>query len=152
MAALGVPGIPAAVFAAAFAGLRLVSNGRARFLWRWLQETWRKSADEDPLPQAVIVPLSRVLCMYDEPTNSANGTDAGPPCTVSDNGSPDPPPTNPPRLDERLKTEIRNKLDEEDAECDGDLRISPPIVFRPYKSDQLAATAGPTASITPSSH
>ena len=119
------------------------ASGRVRFMWPWRDE----SSDGD-LPQAVIVPLSRVLCMYDEPTNSANGTDASSPCMVrtSDNGSPDPPHpphTIPLRPEERLKTEIRNKLEEEDAECDGDLRISPPIVFRPYKSDQLAATADP---------
>ena len=113
------------------------ASGRVRFLWPWRD----KSSDGD-LPRAVIVPLSRVLCMYDEPTNSANETDASSPCTASDNGSPDPPP-NPPRLEERLETEIRNKLEEENVECVGDLRISPPVVFRPRESDEPAATAGP---------
>ena len=117
-------------------------SSRVRFLWRWLRETRRKSADANPLPQAVVVPLSRVLCMYDEPTNPTNGTDASSPCTASDNGSPDPSP-NPPRLEERLKTEIRNKLKEENAECVGHLRISPPVVFRPRESDEPAALAGP---------
>ena len=119
--------------------LRREVSGRVRFLWRWLEETWekKKSAHKDPLPQAVIVPLSRVLCMYDEPPN---GTEASSLCTAqtSDNGSSDP------RLEERLKTEIRNKLEENNIpKCAGDLRISPPIVFRPYESDQLAAAAGP---------
>lgn len=113
------------------------ASGRVRFLW-----PWRDKSSEGDLPQAVIVPLSRVLCMYDEPTNSANETDADPPCTASDNGSPDPPP-NPPRLEDRLETEIRNKLEEENVECVGDLRISPPVVFRPRESDEPAAPAGP---------
>ena len=50
-------------------------NGRVRFLWR------DKSSDGD-LPQAVVVPLSRVLCMYYEPANPANGTDDSSPCTA----------------------------------------------------------------------
>lgn len=119
-------------------GLWHQASGRVRFLWQWRD----RSSDGD-LPRAVIVPLSRILCMYDEPTNSTNGTDAGPPCTASDNGSPDPPRTSPPRPEERLKTEIRNKLKAEGAECVGDLRISPPIVFRPRESDEPVATTGP---------
>ena len=116
------------------------ASGRVRFLWQWRD----KSSDGD-LPRAVVVPLSRVLCMYDEPTNSVNGNDASPPCTArtSDNGPPDPPHKSPPRPEERLKTEIRNKLKAEGAECVGDLRISPPIVFRPRESDEPVATTGP---------
>ena len=116
-------------------------SGRVRFLWSRLPRT---GSSEGKLPQAVVVPLSRVLCMYDmydEPANPATGAVASSLCTAetSDNGSSDPP-----RLEERLKTEIRNKLEENNVpKCNGDLRISPPIVFRPYESDQLAATAGP---------
>lgn len=118
------------------------ASGRVRFL-----SAWRDKSSDGNLPRAVIVPLSRVLCMYDydEPTSSANGNDASPPCTArtSDNGSSDPPHKSPPRPEERLKKEIRNKLKAEGAECDGDLRISPPVVFRPRESDEPAATAGP---------
>lgn len=113
-------------------------SGRVRFLW-----SRRDKSSDGNLPRAIVVPLSRVLCMYDmydEPANPATGTVASSLCTAqtSDNGSSDP------RLEERLKTEIRNKLEENNIpKCAGDLRISPPIVFRPYESDQLAATAGP---------
>ena len=111
-------------------------SGRVRFLWPWRD----RSSDED-LPQAVVLPLSRVQCMYNEPANPANGADTL--CTARTSTTTEEPDTNPPRLAERLKTEIRNKLEEENPECVGDLRISPPVVFRPYTSDQLAATAGP---------
>ena len=138
-------------------------NGRVSFLWRWLKETWGESAGGDSLPRAAVVPLSRVLCMYDEPANPVNDTDASSlSCTArtseTSNDSPVPPQkaeldaqpsttpeepdANSPRLEERLMTEIRNKLEEKRDRCD-DLRISPPIVFRPRESDEPAATAGP---------
>ena len=137
-------------------------SGRVRFLWRrlpWPAALSEKSAGREELPPAMVVPLSRVLCMYDEP---ANGADASSLCTArtseTSNDSPVPPQkaeldaqpsttpeepdANSPRLEERLITEIRNKLEEKSARCD-DLRISPPIVFRPRVSDEPAATAGP---------
>ena len=49
MAALGVPGIPAAVFAAAFAGLRLVARTRdqdAKHCWQNAVVAWTKARDE----------------------------------------------------------------------------------------------------------
>ena len=106
------------------------ARGRGHYLWLWLQERLSKKSErkEKELPRAMVVPLSRVLCMYDEPTNR---TDASSLCTPEDE---------PPQIEERLKTEIRNKLA---PKCTDDLRISPPVVFRPYKSDQLAATTGP---------
>lgn len=106
------------------------ASDRGHFLWQWLQERLSKKSErkEKELPRAMVVPLSRVLCMYDEPTNR---TDASSLCTPEDESS---------QIEERLKTEIRNKLA---PKCTDDLRISPPVVFRPYRSDQLAATTGP---------
>ena len=143
-------------------------NGRVRFLWRWLKETWGGSRPAgDSLPRAAVVPLSRVLCMYDEPANPVNDTDAsslsgtartagtsndpsvqpvpapeGRAGRTAPSTTPEEPDANSPRLEKRLITEIRNKLEEKSARCD-DLRISPPIVFRPRVSDEPAATAGP---------
>ena len=137
-------------------------SGRVRFLWRrlpWSAALSEKSAGREELPPAMVVPLSRVLCMYDEP---ANGADASSLCTArtseTSNDSPVPPQkaeldaqpsttpeepdANSPRLEERLITEIRNKLEEKNDRCD-DLRISPPIVFRPRVSDEPAAPTGP---------
>lgn len=111
---------------------------RGHFLWLWMKKEVRGD-----LPQAMVVPLSRVLCMYDYDDR----TGAGSPCTPRPSSTPEETPeesdTNLSRIEERLKTEIRNELAKTTPKCTDDLRISPPVVFRPHKSDQLVATTGP---------
>ena len=110
--------------------------------WGYVSDRWNYlwSNDETAPPQqAVVVPLSRVLCMYE--VNARGRQDAGsvqcqagaPPVVVVVDG----PPA---ELEDRVRQEIRDKLKTENLSCGDDWKISEPIVFRPGEFEESVVT------------
>ena len=144
---------------------RQVSD-RGKFLLNSLSLGWSGLLDvlwpdANLAPRAAVVPLSRVLCMYDVPSENPGEDPACKQRTPSERGLQGPQgerglqgPQGPqgerglqglqglqgppggadPRSEERLRREVRNRLAEQNSECRGEPPVSPAIVFRPNQS------------------
>lgn len=139
---------------------RQVSD-RGKFLLVSLSSGWSGLLDVlwpsgRPAPRAAVVPLSRVLCMYDVPSENPGEDPAceqrtplergpqgpqgergpqGPQGPQGERGLQGPQGGADPRSEERLRREVRNRLAEQKPECRGEPPVSPAIVFRPNRSD-----------------
>ena len=112
-------------------GLFEYVNDRWNYLW---------SNDETELPSAVVVPSSRVLCVYEV---DAGGKRSPVPCEVRpedpvNGGGEDGTPAD--LENHRVRWEIRDKLKTENLSCIEDWKISKPFVFRPGESEEPVVT------------
>ena len=98
-------------------------------------------------PRAAVVPLSRVVCMYDVPSRKPDEQPACKPRTPLERGPQGPrgprglqgeqgePGGADPRSEERLRREIQARLSDRNVRCVGEPGVSPAIVFRPDQSE-----------------
>ena len=99
------------------------------------------------VPRAAVVPLSRVVCMYDVPSRKPDEQPACKPRTPLEQGPQGPrgprglqgeqgePGGADPRSEERLRREIQARLSDRNVRCVGEPGVSPAIVFRPDQSE-----------------
>lgn len=118
---------------------RQVSD-RGKFLLDSLSSGWSGLwdvlwPDGNLAPRAAVVPLSRVLCMYDVPSKKPYKEPACKPPPPPERREQGPQGGADPRSEERLRREVRNRLAEQKPECRGEPPVSPAIVFRPNRSD-----------------